>query len=76
MPFWAISALAIDFAAEMPPSRTATGVGARAALSAIACASFCSVSRISQPAMAGATTPEMLMPSHTESASISALPRP
>ena len=36
MPFWAISALAIPFAAEMPPSRTATGVGARAALSAMA----------------------------------------
>ena len=76
MPFWAISALAMFFAAEMPPSRTATGVGARAALSAIACASFCWGSRNSRPATAGATSPEMLMPSHTESASIRALPRP
>ena len=49
MPFWAISALAMFFAAEMPPSRTATGVAARAALSAIPCASL-SLGQPHQPA--------------------------
>ena len=39
MPFCAISALATDFAAEMAPWRTTSGVGARAPLSASAFAS-------------------------------------
>ena len=62
-------------AAEMAPWRTASGVGARAPLSASACASCGASSPIRRPAIAGATKPETVTPSQSESRSISILER-
>ena len=75
-PFCATSALAMDLAAEMSPKRTAVEVAARAPLSAMAFARRCRSSRISRPAIAGATSPDTVTPSHAESRSISSLQRP
>jgi len=75
-PFWATRALAMDLAAEMSPKRTAVEVAARDPLRAIACARRCRSSPISRPAIAGATRPETVTPSHAESRSISSLQRP
>jgi hypothetical protein len=65
----------MDLAAEMSPKRTAVEVAARAPLRAIACARRRS-SPISRPAIAGATRPDTVTPSHAESRSIRSLQRP
>ena len=65
MPFCATSALATDFAAEMAPWRTTSGVGARAPLSASAFASVTRSSPSAAPAIAGAAKPETMTPSQS-----------
>ena len=76
MAFCAISALATDFAAEMAPCRTTSGVGARAPLSASAFASTTRSSPIRRAAIAGAAKPDTMMPSQSPSSSVAFLSRP
>ena len=76
MPFCATSALATDFAAEIAPWRTTSGVGDRAPLSAMAFASTTRSRPIRRAAIAGAAKPETMMPSQLPLSSRASLNRP